>query len=206
MDHGGSPRTRGSSTAGRLALVRVLLACVGLVCAVLASGAPVSAVPASVARVSAVPLSAAPADGGHGPRASSWIWPVPPPVRVIAPFRAPLTPYSEGHRGIDLAVAPGAQVVAAAPGVVRFAGWVGDRYLVSIDHGDGVLSSIEPVEPSVAKGNAVARGAPLGRVAAGGHCAAACAHFGVRVDDEYVSPLRFLGGVPRAVLLPLGER
>jgi hypothetical protein len=27
-------------------------------------------------------------------------------------------------------------------------------------------------------------------------------HFGVRIDGEYVSPFLFLGGIPRAVLLP----
>ncbi|WP_373692898.1 M23 family metallopeptidase [Agromyces silvae] len=128
-----------------------------------------------------------------------------PPIRVLEPFRAPLTPYSAGHRGIDLAVRAGAEVAAAAPGVVRFAGRVADRPLVSIDHGDGVISSIEPVEPSVSVGDVLERGSPIGRVAAGGHCADVCAHFGVRVDEEYVSPLLFLGGVPRAVLLPLSE-
>jgi murein DD-endopeptidase MepM/ murein hydrolase activator NlpD len=122
---------------------------------------------------------------------------------VLAPFRAPPTPYTAGHRGIDLVAARGAVVVAPDAGVVRYAGWVGDRFLVSIDHGGGVLSSIEPVQPSVGTGDAVARGSPIGEVAVGGHCADACVHLGVRVDGEYVSPFRFLGGVPRAVLLPL---
>jgi murein DD-endopeptidase MepM/ murein hydrolase activator NlpD len=136
-------------------------------------------------------------------RAPAWVWPVPTPIRVLAPFRAPLHRYAEGHRGIDLAVEPGAELVAAGPGVVRFVGWVGDRSLVSIDHGDGVISSIEPVDAGVAKGDVLARGAPIGRLAVGGHCADGCAHFGVRVHGEYVSPLLFLGGVPRAALLPL---
>lgn len=143
--------------------------------------------------------SPAPPPPGRG---AAWVWPVPGPIRVLAPFRAPINRYSEGHRGIDLAVAPGVVVIAAASGTVRHAGWVVDRFVVAIDHGDGIISSIEPVEPSVTEGDVVSRGAPIGRVSAGGHCAAGCAHFGVRVDDDYVSPLRFLGGVPRAVLLP----
>lgn len=163
------------------------------------------------AGVAAAPSAAAQTatSGGYSlasAQSAPWVWPVPAPIRVLAPFRAPMNRYSAGHRGIDLAVAPGVDVVAAGPGIVRYAGWVADRSLVSIDHGDGVLSSIEPVEPSVAAGDAVSRGAPIGRVASGGHCADGCAHFGVRVDGEYVSPLRFLGGVPRAVLLPLGDR
>lgn len=116
-----------------------------------------------------------------------------------------MNPYSGGHRGIDLAVAPRAAIVAAESGVVRHAGWVVDRFVVSIDHGDGIISSIEPVEPAVAQGDVVSRGAPIGHVSPGAHCAAACAHFAVRVDGEYVSPLLFLGGVPRAVLLPMHD-
>ncbi len=44
----------------------------------------------------------------------------------------------------------------------------------------------------------------IGTVSSGGHCAAGCVHFGVRIDGEYVSPFLFLGGLPRAVLLPMG--
>jgi murein DD-endopeptidase MepM/ murein hydrolase activator NlpD len=137
--------------------------------------------------------------------APPWVWPVPAPIRVLAPFRAPMNPYSAGHRGIDLAVERGGVVVAAGAGTVRHAGWVVDRFLVAIDHGDGIISSIEPVEPSVVAGEAVVRGTPIGKVGSGGHCADACAHFGVRVHGVYVSPFLFLGGVPRAVLLPLGR-
>jgi murein DD-endopeptidase MepM/ murein hydrolase activator NlpD len=165
-----------------------------LVCA-----APVaSSAPTATAAIGA-PASRATSDAG----AVDWSWPVPPPIRVLEPFRAPATPYSAGHRGVDLAAVPGADVVAAAAGVVQFAGWVGDRFLVAIDHGDGVISSIEPVEPSVAAGTRVGRGMPIGRVSAGGHCAPGCAHFGVRIDGVYVSPFVLLGGLPRAVLLPL---
>ncbi|WP_443208538.1 hypothetical protein [Salinibacterium sp. PAMC 21357] len=35
-----------------------------------------------------------------------------------------------------------------------------------------------------------------------GHCTRPCLHFGVRVEGEYVSPLNYLSGIPRAVLLP----
>jgi murein DD-endopeptidase MepM/ murein hydrolase activator NlpD len=132
-----------------------------------------------------------------------WRWPVPAPIRVVAPFRAPATPYAAGHRGIDVAAENGAVVVAPADGVVSFAGPVVDRGVVAIDHGDGVVSAIEPVEAVVAAGTAMRAGEVVGRVATGGHCASRCVHFGVRVDGEYVSPFLFFGGLPRAVLLPL---
>jgi murein DD-endopeptidase MepM/ murein hydrolase activator NlpD len=136
--------------------------------------------------------------------ADRWEWPVAPPVRLVEPFRAPPTPYSAGHRGIDLAAPPGTVVRAAADGVIAFAGPVAGRGVLSIDHGDGVVSAIEPVAASVAVGDRVLAGEAVAVTAEGGHCDGACAHFGVRVHGEYVSPLLFLGGLPRAVLLPLG--
>jgi hypothetical protein len=65
------------------------------------------------------------------------------------------------------------------------------------------VSAIEPVDGVVAAGTAVAAGDAIGTVASGGHCEARCVHFGVRVHGEYVSPFLFLGGLPRAVLLPM---
>ena len=132
-----------------------------------------------------------------------WSWPVPPPIVVVAPFRAPPTPYAAGHRGIDLAVAPGAAIMAAASGTVSFAGAVAGRGVVAIDHGGGVVSAIEPVAATVGEGVAVSAGEVIGTVSSGGHCSAGCVHFGVRIDGEYVSPFLFLGGLPRAVLLPM---
>ncbi len=131
-----------------------------------------------------------------------WRWPAPPPIRVVEPFRAPATPYSAGHRGIDIAAEPDAIIVAPAAGTVSFAGPVAGRGVVAIDHGDGIVSAVEPLDASVVEGTSVAAGDAIGTVSSGGHCAD-CVHFGVRIDGEYVSPFLFLGGLPRAVLLPL---
>lgn len=136
-------------------------------------------------------------------RAGSWQWPVPS-HRPVAAYAAPPTRYAAGHRGIDLAAAPGLPVAAPADAVVRFAGVVVDRPVVTLDHGGGVLSSFEPVLAGPSVGSSVGRGAVIGTMASGGHCADACLHVGVRIDGEYVSPLRFFDRVPRAVLLPLG--
>ncbi|BDZ63206.1 murein hydrolase activator EnvC family protein [Agromyces mangrovi Wang et al. 2018] len=133
---------------------------------------------------------------------AAWRWPVAAPISVVAGYRAGDTVYSAGHRGVDLAAREGDPVFAPDDGVVAFAGWVGDRTLVTVDHGDGVVSTLEPVVPSVAVGELVRAGDALGTRSTGGHCAD-CLHLGARVDMRYVSPLVFLGGVPRAVLLPL---
>lgn len=133
-----------------------------------------------------------------------WVWPVAAPIRIISPFRAPPTPYEAGHRGIDVETDVAAPVVASAPGVVSFAGMVAGRPVVAIDHGGGVVSAVEPVAALVEAGATVAPGDQIGTVATGGHCGWRCLHFGVRIDGEYVSPFLFLGGLPRAVLLPSG--
>ena len=146
---------------------------------------------------------------GHGaaPTAGSatagtWLWPLPPPHSVLRGFQAPATLYAPGHRGLDLSSAAGREVVAPAAGVVSFAGVVVDRPVLSIEHADGLVSSLEPVSAGVAVGDRVTAGQPVGQVADGGHCAGRCVHLGARLNGGYVSPLLYLVGVPRAVLLP----
>jgi murein DD-endopeptidase MepM/ murein hydrolase activator NlpD len=141
---------------------------------------------------------------GPGPAARAadpeWSWPVEPPRAILRPFIAPATPYSAGHRGIDIR-APGGSLFAPADGVVHFAGFVVDRPVLSIRHPGGLLSSYEPVNTALVEGDLVSRGELIGDILAG-HCSARCVHVGVRLDGEYLSPLNFLGGVPRSVLLP----
>jgi murein DD-endopeptidase MepM/ murein hydrolase activator NlpD len=129
-----------------------------------------------------------------------WAWPVPPPLQIVRPYQAPATPYSSGHRGIDIAAAPHESVLAPADGVVYFVGFVVDRPVLTLEHGD-FLASFEPVEAHVSVGDAVRAGDVVGQLASGEHCSD-CMHFGVRFRGEYVSPLLLLGGVPRAILLP----
>lgn len=170
----------------------------------LAVGAAFASITPSTARaLGLVPAAEAPQRAEASESLEQWLWPVPAPIRVVSPFRAPPTPYAPGHRGIDVTVEEGAVIVAPAAGIVSFAGRVVDRGVVAIDHGDGVVSAIEPVDALVSAGTVVAAGDPIGIAASGGHCAAECAHFGVRIDGEYVSPFLFLGGLQRAVLLPM---
>ncbi|WP_460774127.1 murein hydrolase activator EnvC family protein [Microbacterium sp. GXF7504] len=151
----------------------------------------------SLGAVSPVPSAAA---VGSGRSVPSWSWPRPA-ARVVAPYLQPPHPYGAGHRGIDVD-GEGAAVTAPADGVVAFAGRVVDRGVLTIDHGDGWVSSYEPVETELQPGARVGRGEELGVVSAGGHAPTGTLHLGVRLDGEYVNPLLLLGGVPRAVLLP----
>ncbi|MFT4051746.1 MAG: M23 family metallopeptidase [Microbacterium sp.] len=130
-----------------------------------------------------------------------WRWPVAPP-QIVAPFVAPAHAYGAGHRGIDLAAAVDAEVVSPAGGVVAFAGTVVDRPLVTIDHGDGFVTTLEPVLASVAIGDVVEAGTVVGTVGTGGHAAVGSVHFGVRENGTYINPMLLLGVVERAILLP----
>ena len=131
-----------------------------------------------------------------------WEWPVDPPKRVVRAYVAPATPYGPGHRGVDLAADSGAAVYAPADGVVYFAGVVVDRPLLTIRQPGGILSSFEPVTTTLAAGTAVTRGERIGTLLAG-HCAETCLHVGVRLYGQYVSPLKYLTGIPHSVLLPV---
>jgi murein DD-endopeptidase MepM/ murein hydrolase activator NlpD len=132
---------------------------------------------------------------------TSWGWPVTVPHPIERPFIAPESAYGAGHRGIDISSTEEASVTAPADGVVNFSGVVVDRPVLSIVHADGLVSSYEPVESDLPPGTPVRRGDTVGHLLPG-HCASACLHFGVRLYGEYVSPLNYLGGIPRSVLLP----
>lgn len=137
------------------------------------------------------------------PAAPGWVWPVDGPRSVVRPFAAPPTLYGIGHRGVDLAAeARGVDVVAVTSGIVHFAGVVVDRAVVTVRAGQ-LLATVEPVAPLVAAGERVEAGQVIGTLELG-HCDQPCVHLGVRVAGEYVSPLLYLGGLQRAVLLPLG--
>jgi len=136
--------------------------------------------------------------------AGGWSWPLDPPHHILTGFQAPQTRYSAGHRGIDLEASTGAAVHAPSDAEVYFAGTVVDRPVLTLQTSAGVLISMEPVVGSVALHTLVRAGDVVGAVGSGGHCEPGCVHLGVRVAGEYVSPLLFLGGAQRAILLPLG--
>jgi murein DD-endopeptidase MepM/ murein hydrolase activator NlpD len=130
-----------------------------------------------------------------------WEWPAAP-FRLARPFIAPPHEYGPGHRGIDLDLLGGVAVLAPADGVVAFSGSVAGRGILTIDHGDGLVTTLEPVESVLAAGVAVRRSQEVATLAVGGHSAPGTLHFGVRLHGAYINPMLLLGGVPRAVLLP----
>ncbi|MEZ3161282.1 M23 family metallopeptidase [Microbacterium sp. BWT-B31] len=131
----------------------------------------------------------------------AWLWPLGR-FRLVEPYVAPAHRYGPGHRGIDLEPVDSTVVRAPASGVVAFSGMVAGRGVLTIDHGDGLVTTLEPVDSTLPIATLVARGDEVATVAIGGHTRPGALHFGVRLDGEYINPMLLLGGVPRAVLLP----
>jgi murein DD-endopeptidase MepM/ murein hydrolase activator NlpD len=145
-------------------------------------------------------VRSAPAAGGE------WSWPVAGPRRLERAFDPPAHEYGAGHRGIDIGAAPGAPISSPADGIVLFAGPVAGRSVVTVDHGGGVVSSFDPVIPSVVTGTIVTRDTVIGHLEAGRsmHCVDGCLHLGARLGGVYIDPLPLFGRPVRSVLLPVG--
>ncbi|MCH6470977.1 M23 family metallopeptidase [Sinomonas terrae] len=184
----------------RRARLAVALLLVVPVLAVALLGVPVLGVPllGYAAQHPAVPVALvepAPARG--------WLWPLEPRPAVVRAFDPPARPWLSGHRGVDLSAAPGQGLFAPHDGVVAFAGWVVDRPVLTLDHGDGLRSSFEPAETDLDVGAQVSAGQQIGRIAVVPlHCEGACLHWGVRKDDEYISPLSLVMDTRPSILLP----
>lgn len=131
-------------------------------------------------------------------------WPLGPRPVVVAGFESPATPYSAGHRGVDLAGGPAQSVQAALAGRVSFAGRIAGRGVVVVDHG-GFRTTYEPVAAIVEVGDLVRAGSRIGHLELfGSHCFPAwCLHWGlIEGRDQYLDPLTLVGAAP-VVLLPL---
>lgn len=143
-----------------------------------------------------------------GPSHSDYRDPVartPYPSRVLRGFDPPEHNWLPGHRGVDLAAAVGAQVFAAGPGIVAFAGTVAGTPTVSIDHPDGIRTTYQPVTASVGAGKEVTTGQAIG-VLARGHRDPGL-HWGARPQgftDRYLNPLELLAA-PAIRLKPVDE-
>ena len=106
-------------------------------------------------------------------------WPVGQPA-VIADFDPPDRPWLSGHRGVDLQASDGDELYAPADGIISFAGSVGGKSVVSVNHGD-LVSTFEPAHTEGVAGTAVRRGDVIGEVGgASDHCDGRCLHWGVR--------------------------
>ena len=146
---------------------------------------------------------APPAHAADADAAGAWQRPVD--GAVVRPFEQPSSVYGPGHRGADLAAAPGTPVRAANDGVVTFAGDVaGTRHVTVAHEGDLRTSYSFLSDISVRAGQRVARGDVLGT--SGGtnddHDGTVL-HLGLRVGDRYADPMTLFRPVDLTALVHL---
>jgi len=108
----------------------------------------------------------------------------------IDPFRKKLA----FHSGVDFALKSGSEVVAAAGGRVRFAGYRGAYgKLVEIDHGNRLVTRYAHLSRlDVHKGELVTPAQRIGAVGSTGRSTGPHLHFEVLHKGRFVDPQRFL--------------
>lgn len=118
----------------------------------------------------------------------------PLPGQVLRTFEIGEADWQPGHRGIDLAGTPGAQVRAPASGTVSWVGSINGTPMMTIQHPDGLRTTYQPVQALLPQGTDVTAGEVVATLQAG-HCTdTACLHFGLRAGERYLDPLAWLGG------------
>jgi murein DD-endopeptidase MepM/ murein hydrolase activator NlpD len=158
--------------------------------------------------------------------ALSWTVPASSPARAAGPpapregaghavplfgellrvYDAPENPFAPGHRGLDVGAPAGTPVRASATGVVSFAGTVAANRTVTVDHGDGVLTTYSFLGSlAVARGTPVERGEVVGTVGTGhpGSALPPHVHLSARRDGVYFDPLELYVGSSYADLLSI---
>ncbi len=106
----------------------------------------------------------------------------------------PIFGYMKYHSGMDIGVAYGTPIKAAASGTVIMASWYGGYgYCVIIDHGNG-LSTLYGHNSSlhVSYGQKVSRGQTIASAGSTGNSTGPHCHFEVRVNGNVTNPRNYL--------------
>ena len=129
----------------------------------------------------------------------SMVWPLPySDVYVSSRFKFR---WGRQHNGIDTcrwSGTHGADVVSVKKGVIEVAewGWGGGygNYVV-VNHGDGVLTYYAHLSNiTVSVGQSVQQGQVIGQAGNTGNSFGAHLHFGLRINNKWVDPLKYLEG------------
>ena len=122
-------------------------------------------------------------------------WPVRGPITSPFGWRVnPIWHSREFHPGIDIAVATGTPVHAAADGIVTYAGWLtGYGTVVIIYHGSDISTLYAHLQRYIVrKGEKVKRGQIIAYSDNTGWSTGPHLHFGVYLGDKPVNPMKYL--------------
>lgn len=129
----------------------------------------------------------------------------------------PITGQVQAHKGIDLGVPNGTQIISVKPGRVSYVGYdrqydsegreVGYGWWVEIDHGNGITTRYAHLRqrPNLTVGQPVDQGSEVGRVGSTGGSTGNHLHFEYRVNGQAVNPRVILGGAVRSGAVSSGE-
>jgi murein DD-endopeptidase MepM/ murein hydrolase activator NlpD len=100
------------------------------------------------------------------------------------------------HEGVDISATLGTPILAAAKGIVTFAGWMsGLGYTVEITHGYGYVTRYGHASKLlVQRGQEVIRGEVVAQVGSTGISTSAHLHYEVRIGGKAVNPLNYVIG------------
>lgn len=120
-----------------------------------------------------------------------------PPVDapIVDYFRPPEESWLAGNRGLEYDTEIGQTVRASAGGVVTFAGQVGGRLFVTVQHGPELRTTVGFVQHIlVSAGDLVVLGQPIAT-------AGESIHFTARRNGSYIDPLLLFGRIRVVVRL-----
>ena len=127
------------------------------------------------------------------------LWPVAASGTVITSQfgirEHPIQGVVKQHTGLDIGGAPtGTPVVAAADGVVSYAGWLGGYgNCVMVNHGNGIVTLYGHGSKVVASLNQeVKKGDTILEIGSTGNSTGPHLHFEVRINGQYVNPLNYV--------------
>ena len=114
----------------------------------------------------------------------------------------------QAHMGVDYAAATGTPIWAAAPGRIKKRGWMGGAgNCVILEHADGmetVYMHMSKFRKGQEVGDRVSAKTVIGYVGSTGMSTGAHLHFGVKINNRYVNPLKLK--IKRSVGVPAKHR
>lgn len=123
-----------------------------------------------------------------------------PPTKGVVSSRFglrsdPFTGENRFHKGLDIAAPLGSPVQAAAAGKVVFSGWAeGYGNLVTLDHGDGILTRYAHTAANLVNaGDDVAAGQEIALVGTTGRSTAPHLHFEMHRNGQPIDPMQVVG-------------